>query len=104
MAHDLRSISLASYAAKHFCSTVFGLCPLQEVRPYSVPFQSVTPAIDGVMTSLKIEGRDGEVMVGEKSRKKWISKGRKPFKVIHLSDVHIDRSYVVSSCPPDLIV
>lgn len=27
---------------------------------------------------------------------KWHSKGRKPFQVVHLSDVHIDRQYLVS--------
>ena len=30
-------------------------------------------------------------------KRKWVSKGRKPFKVVHLSDVHIDRKYIVSA-------
>lgn len=29
-----------------------------------------------------------------------VSSGRKPFKVVHISDVHIDRQYEV--CGPDL--
>lgn len=87
LAHDLRSISLASHAAKNFCSTVFGLCPLQEVIPYAVnftPFRS-----------------EGELEVGvtreRKHERRWKSKGGKPFQVVHISDVHIDRSYLVSA-------
>ena len=73
LAHDLRSISLASHAAKNFCGTIFGMCPLQPVLPYSVTFSPQSNAV--------------------KQRPKWHSKGRKPFKVVHLSDVHIDRAY-----------
>lgn len=80
LAHDLRSISLTSAAAKHFCSTVFGMCPLPSVVQYSValkPFDMTTTN-------------------GGNGTKVWKSRGRKPFKVVHLSDVHIDREYLVS--------
>ncbi|SCV68233.1 BQ2448_354 [Microbotryum intermedium] len=83
LAHDLRSISLASHAAKNFCSTVFGLCPLQRTIPYSVQF------LDGT------QGNDTRGLMDRPTRV-WKSKGRKPLKVIHLSDVHVDRKYLVS--------
>lgn len=102
LAHDLRSISLASNAAKLFCSTVFGLCPLQEVVPYAVAFAKVEEELDanrlgGEMEGLEIMMIEGgsPVRVGKKAKKEWKSRGREPFKVVHLSDVHIDRSYVV---------
>ncbi|SGY18076.1 BQ5605_C015g07970 [Microbotryum silenes-dioicae] len=82
LAHDLRSISLASHAAKNFCSTVFGLCPLQRTIPYSVQF------LDGS------QGNDDTRRLMERPRKVWKSKGRDPLKVVHLSDVHIDRNYL----------
>lgn len=90
LAHDLRSISLASHAAKNFCSTVFGLCPLQEVIPYSVTFADAHPL--GVEESA---AKDRRTKHGR--AKKWVSKGSKPFQVVHLSDVHVDRKYLVSS-------
>lgn len=31
-----------------------------------------------------------------KHERRWRSKGGKPFQVVHISDVHIDRSYLVS--------
>lgn len=95
LAHDLRSISLASHAAKNFCSTVFGLCPLQEVIPYSVSFADAHP-FEVNVTAAKRRGKGKEP---EKREKRWKSKGRKPFQVVHLSDVHVDRSYMVSLAP-----
>ena len=95
LAHDLRSISLASHAAKNFCSTVFGLCPLQEVIPYSV---NLAPRPLEVESSAAIQNHGGH-----KQAKKWVSKGREPFQIVHLSDVHVDRSYLVSSPRPLLV-
>ncbi|KAI5478729.1 hypothetical protein MNV49_004654 [Pseudohyphozyma bogoriensis] len=91
LAHDLRSISLASHAAKHFCSTVFGMCPLQPAIPYSVVFETEAPP--------PLLSSAGAPLLDDagKKVKKWRSKGREPLKVVHLSDVHIDRSYVVGS-------
>ncbi|KAK4047454.1 hypothetical protein OIV83_005366 [Microbotryomycetes sp. JL201] len=95
LAHDLRSISLASHAAKNFCSTVFGLCPLQQVIPYHVQFEkpkgvaALTPPDD----QEKAIGKTYKTKHPHK-HKKWVSRGRKPFQVLHLSDVHIDREYL----------
>lgn len=88
LAHDLRSISLASHAAKNFCSTVFGLCPLQEVIPYLVTFA------DAPLGMEESAAKDHKTKEGK--ARKWVSKGRKPFQVVHLSDVHVDRKYLVS--------
>ncbi|KAL8276271.1 hypothetical protein RQP46_011345 [Phenoliferia psychrophenolica] len=91
LAHDLRSISLASHAAKNFCSTVFGLCPLQEVIPYTVAFQPASADPNpGRISTLESQA----AVQADIKRKKWVGKGRKPFQVIHLSDVHIDRKYI----------
>lgn len=89
LAHDLRHISLASHAAKNFCSTVFGLCPLQEVIPYSVAFASAAP------TAQAVPDGSGDQAPLQTPVKKWVGRGRKPFQVVHLSDVHVDRKYVV---------
>ncbi|GAA5835842.1 hypothetical protein JCM5353_003368 [Sporobolomyces roseus] len=91
LAHDLRSMSLASHAAKNFCSTVFGLCPLQQTIPHTVN-----------LTEAPIEPDSFDfkaVRSGNRPRmaKKWKSRGRKPFQVVHISDVHVDRSYTEGS-------
>lgn len=44
----------------------------------------------------------------ERVRRKWrdVGTGREPFKVVHISDVHVDRNYVVrlsSSLPPSAL-
>ncbi|KAK4046708.1 hypothetical protein OIO90_006461 [Microbotryomycetes sp. JL221] len=99
LAHDLRSISLASHAAKNFCSTVFGLCPLQQVIPYNVKFEEPRGIAvwhdqrqDKDLVSLKKGGNHGHQ--SKRRDKKWLSRGRKPFQVVHLSDVHVDREYL----------
>lgn len=92
LAHDLRSISLASPAAKNFCSTVFGLCPLQKTIPYTVQF---TSSLEERKRELEMSGMRSGGGGGVKEGKKWKSRGREPFKVVHLSDVHVDRNYLV---------
>ena len=95
LAHDLRSISLASHAAKNFCSTVFGLCPLQNTIPYDVQFDHHAHDNEtrGVVGTEMVGGQTGG---GRGKGKEWRSRGRTPFQVVHLSDVHVDRSYAVS--------
>ncbi|GAA5905328.1 hypothetical protein JCM6882_003745 [Rhodosporidiobolus microsporus] len=98
LAHDLRSIALASPAAKSFCSTVFGLCPLQRTREHLVQLEAVRAEEVGAEEwergrALGVgggEGGDG----GSRVRRRWESKGGPTFKVVHISDVHVDRSYV----------
>ncbi|KAM0790378.1 hypothetical protein ACM66B_003260 [Microbotryomycetes sp. NB124-2] len=94
LAHDLRSISLASHAAKNFCSTVFGLCPLQQVIPYSVQFEKPRGVAAAWTTTTPLNNDSHQSRQLVRKHKKWVSRGRKPFQVLHLSDVHIDREYL----------
>ncbi|BGP27692.1 hypothetical protein JCM10295v2_006667 [Rhodotorula toruloides] len=84
LAHDLRSIRLASPAAKNFCTTIFGLCPLPNTIPHTVnltepPLEANTDTFD--------------TRASRRVKKTWRSTGRPPFQVVHISDVHVDRSY-----------
>lgn len=90
LAHDLRSITLASPAAKNFCTTIFGLCPLPNTIPHTVNV-SDRPA-EAVAGDLAFSDRRAR---GHRVRKQWKSRGRKPFQVVHISDVHVDREYTV---------
>lgn len=49
------------------------MCTLPPIKPWQVPFPKDKPDIERV----------------------WQSKGREPVKVMHFSDVHIDREYTV---------
>ncbi|GAA6019186.1 hypothetical protein JCM8202_000927 [Rhodotorula sphaerocarpa] len=109
LAHDLRSITLASPAAKNFCTTIFGLCPLPNTIPHTV---NVTERPELVLEAdefARFTARAAQAARGRseadpvpvaassrnppRARKRWRTRGRKPFKVIHLSDVHVDREY-----------
>ncbi|GAA5973924.1 hypothetical protein JCM21900_004999, partial [Sporobolomyces salmonicolor] len=88
LAHDLRSMSLASHAAKTFCSTVFGLCPLQKTIPHTVNLTDPPVEPEDFARQFKPDGPRPRVA------KRWESKGREPFQVVHISDVHVDRQYL----------
>ncbi|GAA5880774.1 hypothetical protein JCM1840_001369 [Sporobolomyces johnsonii] len=88
LAHDLRSMSLASHAAKTFCSTVFGLCPLQKTIPHTVNLTDPPVEPEDFASQFKPDGPRPRVA------KRWQSKGREPFQVVHISDVHVDRNYL----------
>ncbi|KAJ6560941.1 sphingomyelin phosphodiesterase [Mycena sp. CBHHK59/15] len=68
LAHDLREISLAGQTAQKLCDALLGMWR-------HAPGQSPAPA----------------------HPKKFVSRGRPPFRVVHLSDVHIDRGYTVGA-------
>ncbi|KAM0748947.1 sphingomyelin phosphodiesterase [Meredithblackwellia eburnea MCA 4105] len=72
MAHDLRNINIWSTAADQWCTVVFGICANKAVRNYSVTLQPKSPALTAAPVAVS---------------------GSKPFQVIHVSDVHIDRNY-----------
>ncbi|GAA5820218.1 hypothetical protein JCM10212_006785 [Sporobolomyces blumeae] len=93
LAHDLRSMSLASHAAKNFCSTVFGLCPLQRTIPHTVNLTAAP--VDPDSLDAATTGATGALR--PRVMKKWKSRGRAPFQVVHISDVHVDRSYAEGS-------
>ena len=73
LAHALRQMSATGQTATKFCDAVFGLCAPPAVNAYSVPFPKAAPTSPKVFTST----------------------GKAPFQVVHISDVHIDRSYTV---------
>ncbi|CAA7268233.1 unnamed protein product [Cyclocybe aegerita] len=75
LAHDLRAISLFSQTSTKLCNALVGLCENPAVNKYRVPFPKPAPAHPRVFTS----------------------RGRLPIKVVHFSDVHIDRSYTTGS-------
>ncbi|KAA1479006.1 sphingomyelin phosphodiesterase [Dentipellis sp. KUC8613] len=75
LAHSLRQFTIGGTTATKFCDAVFGLCQPPPVTPFTVPFPRAAPT-----NSTRI-----------------VSKGRTPFQVVHLSDVHIDREYTVGS-------
>src|SRR5260221_2136242 len=74
IAHDLRRAGPFGKAATRLCNSLTGLCQQPPVTPYSLQFANPRP------TAPKV----------------WSSAGKAPFQVVHFSDVHIDRSYVVS--------
>lgn len=78
IAHALRSISLTGRTSRQFCNALFGICELEPVEPYNMTLPPKEYLLNEAKTRLRVEGR-------------------KPFHVIHLSDVHIDREYVVGS-------
>ncbi|TKA54510.1 hypothetical protein B0A53_03203 [Rhodotorula sp. CCFEE 5036] len=91
LAHDLRSITLASPAAKNFCTTIFGLCPLPNTIPHTVnvterPAEALEDPHFRVAAATRHHRRAA-------ARKKWTSRGREPFQIVHISDVHVDRQY-----------
>ncbi|BGP43548.1 hypothetical protein JCM10449v2_007589 [Rhodotorula kratochvilovae] len=89
LAHDLRSIALASPAAKNFCTTIFGLCPLPNTIPHTVNLTEplLEPDHPDALQALAKGGDRRRV------KKRWVSQGREPFQIVHISDVHVDRSY-----------
>lgn len=75
LAHDLRSISALGQTAIKLCNSLVGLCDDPAVNPHTVEFPKPLPA----------------------KPRKFISSGKSPFQVVHVSDVHIDRMYTVCS-------
>jgi sphingomyelin phosphodiesterase len=75
VAHDLRSMSPFGQTSTKFCNAMLGVCDEPPVNPYAVPFPKPAP----------------------ESPKVFKSSGRPPFKVVHFSDVHIDRDYSIGS-------
>jgi sphingomyelin phosphodiesterase len=94
MAHVLRSVDIDSPSLQTFCSTVFGLCSLQDVKPRSLEFSAPSSS-----ALTRRDGADGggepETGEGGVRRKRWESKGGEPFQVVHFSESHIDWKYAV---------
>lgn len=75
LAYDLRNMEIPSATSQLFCSNFFGLCPYPPVNPYTVEFPTEKPACScSPAPSCK-----------------------KPLKVVHISDIHVDSLYVPGS-------
>ncbi|KAJ7198285.1 sphingomyelin phosphodiesterase [Mycena pura] len=75
LAHDLRQINVTGATGQDLCSALLGVCGTKQVTPFTVAFPKPAP----------------------KCPKIFKSRGRPPFRVAHLSDVHIDRGYTPGS-------
>ncbi|PNY25334.1 Sphingomyelin phosphodiesterase [Tolypocladium capitatum] len=74
IAADIRKMTLGSRTSDAFCTTFFGLCGFPAVADWKVPFPSSKPS----------NGRPNP-------------SGKDPIKIVHYSDVHVDRLYVPGS-------
>lgn len=74
LAHVLRSINPLGHSAKKLCDGLLGLCQPPDVNSYTVPMPAAptTP-------------------------KKFVSTGKTPLRVVHFSDIHVDRNYTVGA-------
>ncbi|KAJ7153824.1 sphingomyelin phosphodiesterase [Mycena filopes] len=71
----LRQINTTGPTAEKLCDALMGVCVSKTPTPFSVQFPKPAPA----------------------HPKTFKSRGRPPFRVVHLSDVHIDREYTTGS-------
>lgn len=78
LAHDLRAMAIPSKTASLFCLTIFGLCQW--------------PAAD---TSYSVPGVSSPRPANASSRP--ASSGQTPLQVVHISDIHVDRSYTAGA-------
>ncbi|KAK6980766.1 Saposin B-type domain-containing protein [Favolaschia claudopus] len=74
-AHDLRQISSTGETAQKLCDALMGVCVNHPVNPFTVTFPKPPPA----------------------HPKRFQSRGRRPIRVAHLSDSHVDRLYTVGA-------
>ncbi|KAJ7198282.1 sphingomyelin phosphodiesterase [Mycena pura] len=75
LARDLRQINVTGATGQGLCSALLNVCGTKQVTPFTVTFPKPAP----------------------KNPKIFTSRGRPPFRVAHLSDVHIDREYTPGS-------
>lgn len=91
IAHGLRQISTSGRTATLLCNALFGLCDLVPAEPYNMTFPELTQE----------DREDVETTRNDSKARITVAPGlerterRKPFQVVHLSDVHIDRHYTV---------
>ncbi|TNY17910.1 sphingomyelin phosphodiesterase [Rhodotorula diobovata] len=94
LAHDLCSVGPSSLALNSFCATIFGLCPLPDTIPHIVNLTEPPLSPEAVQAAgLRGRGEAG----GRRVAKQWVSNGRTPFQVVHITDTHVDREYAAGS-------
>ncbi|RKK82020.1 hypothetical protein BFJ69_g3307 [Fusarium oxysporum] len=74
IAEALRNVAIGSKTAQHFCVTFLGLCHYPAIDEWEVP-----------------------VPPDHLRRKRPVSSGRDPIKVVHYSDIHVDQLYTEGS-------
>ncbi|KAF4511102.1 hypothetical protein G6O67_002932 [Ophiocordyceps sinensis] len=74
IAKALRKMTVGSRASKELCTTLLGACAYPAVTPWDVPFPSPKP-----------------------KRQRPPPSGKKPLKIVHYSDIHVDTSYMPGS-------
>ncbi|GAA5993248.1 hypothetical protein JCM10908_004531 [Rhodotorula pacifica] len=87
LAQVLRTISIGSDAYRLICSSLVGACSPAPLNQITLNFTA--PPISA------LQARDATP--SRRIKKEWMSRGRRPFQVAHLSDVHIDHKYAVNS-------
>ncbi|KAJ7716970.1 sphingomyelin phosphodiesterase [Mycena maculata] len=75
LGQDFRQINVTGPTGEKLCSALMGVCFSNAVDPFTVQFPKPAPANPTVFKS----------------------RGRAPFRVVHISDVHIDRGYTPGS-------
>ncbi|KAG2024040.1 sphingomyelin phosphodiesterase [Coprinopsis cinerea AmutBmut pab1-1] len=75
IAHNLRNINPVGDTARKLCDGLLGLCQAPKVNPYRVSFPKPLPA----------------------TPKTFVSTGKPTFKVVHFTDIHVDRNYTVGA-------
>lgn len=97
LAHVLRSVGSSALALNSFCASIFGLCPLPDTTPHTVNLtEPPSSRSDPSSSEVRLGQADA---VERRTVKHWVSRGREPFKVVHISDTHVDREYQVRRLP-----
>ncbi|GAA5892663.1 hypothetical protein JCM8208_005880 [Rhodotorula glutinis] len=95
LAHVLRSVGSSALALNSFCASIFGLCPLPDTTPHTVNLtEPPSSRSDPSSSEVRLGQADA---VERRTVKHWVSRGREPFKVVHISDTHVDREYQVGA-------
>ncbi|KAG0146390.1 hypothetical protein CROQUDRAFT_657362 [Cronartium quercuum f. sp. fusiforme G11] len=112
IAHSLRSMSLNGETATLFCAKTFGLCddpPVRDWKNMPLPPQTnnlheppICPNSSLLHTSSQSfssshSGRDTNKQPTRQDRSSEQVSKTKPLRVIHLSDLHIDREYAIGA-------
>lgn len=74
IAEALRNVAIRSKTSQHFCVTFLGLCHYPTIDEWEVP-----------------------VPPDHLRRKRPVSSGRDPIRVVHYSDIHVDQLYTEGS-------
>jgi hypothetical protein len=93
IADSLRSLSVTSPGATRLCTTIFGLCPFAGAIPHKVELSPEPQALSREKLTRATElWETGLTRKGEDAVRDGAT-----FQVVQISDVHIDKKYLVRS-------